>query len=100
MRQWANEGYDLCKDGIKSKLVQNPLLLKMLKATGNKTIVEASSDKLWGTGISLCDTQALNPDHWHSTGWMSSILKDIHDNTLIEQTTWHFSMISSQPQVY
>ena len=75
------EGYELCKDGIRSKFIQNPILLKMLKATGDKIIVEASSDKLWGTGVSLRDNQALNPNHWHSTGWMSSILMEIRDNT-------------------
>ena len=81
MQKWSTEGYAVCLDGIRCKFMQNPLLLQMLKATGNKIIVEASTDKLWGTGIDLRDNQALNPDQWHSTGWMSSILMDIRDNT-------------------
>ena len=81
MHKWSTEGYNICHEGIKSKFVQNPLLLQMLKATGDKVIVEASTDKLWGTGIGLGDNQALNPSYWHSTGWMSSILMDIRDNT-------------------
>ena len=68
-------------EGIKSKFVQNPLLLQMLKATGKKVIVEASTDKLWGTGVVLRDNQVLNPNRWHNVGWMSSILMDIRDNT-------------------
>ena len=80
MQKWSTEGYDICHEGIKSKFVQNPLLIQMLKATGHKLIVEASTDKLWGTGIGLRDNQVLNPNHWHSTGWMSSILMDIRDN--------------------
>ena len=80
MQKWSTEGYDICHEGIKSKFMQNPLLLQMLKATGNKVIVEASTDKLWGTGVGLRDNQVLNPNHWHNVGWMSSILKDIREN--------------------
>ena len=36
MQKWLTEGYDICHEGIKSKFVQNPLLLQMLKATGKK----------------------------------------------------------------
>ena len=78
----------ICKDGqlmvmtfVRSKFVQNPPLLQMLKATGDKLFVEASTDKLWGTGISLCNNQALNSECWHSRGWMSSMLTNIRDNT-------------------
>ena len=74
MQRWSTDGYDICLEGIRSKFVQNPPLLQMLKATGSKLIVEASTDKLWGTGISLRDNQALNPECWHSRGWMSSML--------------------------
>ena len=81
MQKWSTEGYDICHEGIKSKFAQNPLLLQMLKVPGQKVIVEASTDKLCRTGIRLRDNQAVNPSHWHSTGWMSSILIDIRDNT-------------------
>ena len=80
MKKWSTDGFTVCQEGIKCKFTQNPLLLQMLKATGDKTIIEASTDKLWGTGIGLRDNQALNPSHWHSTGWMSTILMDIRDN--------------------
>ena len=43
MQKWSTEGYDICHEGIKSKFAQNPLLLQMLKATGQKVIVEAST---------------------------------------------------------
>ena len=73
MYKWSTEGYNICHEGIKSKFVQNPLLMQMLKVTGDKVIVEASTDKIWGTGIGQRDNQALNPSYWHSTGWMPSI---------------------------
>ena len=51
MHKLSTEGYNICHEGIKSKFVQNPLLLQMLKVTGDKVIVEASTDKLWGTHV-------------------------------------------------
>ena len=57
MQQWTNHGYNVCLEEIQTKFTQNPALLGILKSTGNKTIVEASTDKLWGTGIGLQDTR-------------------------------------------
>ena len=54
-------------------------LLCMLKATAPKLLIEASSDRLWGTGVDLWDHQCLNQDKWYSTGWMSVMLADIWD---------------------
>ena len=54
----------------------------MLKATAPKTLVEASSDKLWGTGIPMNDTHALDTSRWHGVGWMSNILGTIHEEAL------------------
>ena len=71
--------YDICFAGIKQKFIQNPTLLNMLCATKPLTIAEASTDKTWGTGISIRDQNALSKSHWHSAGWMSQILHDIRD---------------------
>ena len=79
MKRWSNDGYSLCYNGIHAKFTQNENLLMMLKSTSIKVIVEATTDKLWGTGISLRDMHALNPDRWYSKGWMSSMLMGIRD---------------------
>ena len=42
---WRNDGYELCLDGITQNFLQNPPLLKMLKTTEPKTLVEATLDK-------------------------------------------------------
>ena len=63
--KWKNEGFDLCLDGIQAKFSQNRSLYAMLKTTEPKVLVEASSDKVWGTGISLRDSQALNTNKWN-----------------------------------
>ena len=54
--RWRNDGYEVCYDGIREKFVQNTLLLQLLKTMAPKTLVEATMDRLWGTGITLRDT--------------------------------------------
>ena len=69
----------LCLEGIRAKFVQNPPLLNMLKSTEPKVIVESSLDKLLGTGVQLRDQNALNPEKWHGTGWMSAMLSTVRN---------------------
>ena len=40
------------------------MLLKILKATGNRKIGEASYDDDWGIGLSLSNPCALDIDQW------------------------------------
>ena len=81
MQQWKEYGYDLCIEGIRAKFHQNHNLMMILKSTGNKIIVEAMRDCLWGMGIPLRDQKVLDPEKWHNTGWMSSMLATIRDET-------------------
>ena len=62
--KWSSEGFDLCLKGVHAKFCQNKDLFSMLKAIEPKMLVEAGSDKLWGTGIPLNDTHVLNENHW------------------------------------
>ena len=57
--KWRDDGFELCYAGIEEKFTQNSLLMHMLKAMAPKTLVEASNDKLWGTGIPLRGYDAL-----------------------------------------
>ena len=68
MTRWKSEGYGLCYDEIREKFVQNPTFLQMLKTTSPKILVEASTDKLWGTETLLRDNDALKPEKWYNTG--------------------------------
>ena len=40
-------------------------------------MVEATRDRLWGTGIPLRDQRVLDPESWYNTGWMSTMLATI-----------------------
>ena len=77
MAKQKNEGYQLCFDGIKTKFQQNPDLLNMLQMTTPKLLAEGTTDKIWGTGIHLCDSHALDRTRWNSNGWLSDMLMDI-----------------------
>ena len=57
---WHEKGYRLCLPGIKAKFIQNPPLLKTLKTTSPKLLVESTIDKTWGTRVPLKENDALN----------------------------------------
>lgn len=80
-KMWYDKGYDLCLPGIRAKYHQNPTLLNMLRTTLPKLLVESTADKTWGTVIPLKEKDALNKEKWHNTGWLSTMLMSIRDNT-------------------
>ena len=65
---WKLDGFDVCLDGLQEKFNQNPLLMSMLKLTKPKLPVEASTDKLWGTGIGIRDINVLKQNYWSGHG--------------------------------
>ena len=77
--KWMNVGYELCFDSIQEKFLQNRPLLSMLKTTSPKILAETTADRLWGTGIKLQDTSALDTDKWAGQGWLSKMLITIRE---------------------
>ena len=51
----------------------------MLKTTLPKILAEATTDRLWGTGIRLWDLCALDTEKWSGTGWLLRMLITIRD---------------------
>ena len=74
---WSNKAKELCLPGIKSKFEQNPYLMDVLKSTGEKQIIEASYDTLWGTGVLLNSRDCLIKCKWECPGILGEILMDI-----------------------
>ena len=66
--RWKEVGLELVRPGTRAKFEQPPLLLKMLQITHPKTIVEATYDKTWGTGIPLDSPDALIEEKWYDKG--------------------------------
>ena len=80
IRKWHDEGYELCLEGVRAKFHQNPSLMQMLKLTEPKLVAEATTDRTWGTGIHLRDSNALDRKRWSSNGWLSNMLMSIRSD--------------------
>ena len=55
VKDWNEVAKEICTPGIREKFHQNANLLLLLLSTNNQTLVEASHDSVWGTGIPLRD---------------------------------------------
>ena len=78
---WNTVAKDLCAKGINEKFLQNPDLLNvLLTRTGTKTIVEATKDDTWGTGVALHSPNCLVRTKWTSQGIMGEILQELRDS--------------------
>jgi predicted NAD-dependent protein-ADP-ribosyltransferase YbiA (DUF1768 family) len=62
-----------------AKYSQNQSAKAALLATGNKVLGEASSNKLYGTGIGLFSKDAADCSKWTGKNLMGKILSDIRD---------------------
>lgn len=61
--------------GCYFKFSQNPKLLKALKKTKGKTLVEASpNDKIWGIGLRISHPDAKNRNKWKGQNLLGQIL--------------------------
>ena len=82
VREWNEIAKEMCYPGIKAKFHQNTALLLLLQSTEKQTLVEASHDNVWGTGVSLSDTNSLNRKYWKNIGLLGEILMDIGKESL------------------
>ena len=83
---WKRVTKDLCKPSIAAKFGSNLHLSRILKSTGDKTLVEACYDPLWGTGIPLKAKDYLNRERWTNMGILGEILMEIRDQHLPPDT--------------
>ena len=74
---WLGNAKILCTPGLLAKFEQNPLLSSTLLQTGDKTIIESSRDREWGTGIPLNDDRCLEREKWGSQGILGEILEEV-----------------------
>ena len=81
-QHWNDKVESLCYERIKQKFEQNIQLKEILLATDNKTLVEASYDDVWGTGIPLSNEDCLTPAKWKTQSILGRILVHIHDSYL------------------
>ena len=80
-KEWVANAEELCYEGIRKKFEQNPHLKEALINTGNKTIVEACHDTVWGTGKPLSEANCLTHTKWEGVGILGRILMKIRDSS-------------------
>ena len=61
-QQWIRESTEIAKKACLLKFQQNPELQQYLLDTEDLTLVEASPDPFWGTGVHLKNEHVLDPD--------------------------------------
>ena len=74
---WIDAAESLCFKGIQAKFNQNEHLMETLLSTGEKNLVEASYDDVWGTRQHLGSKDCLNQTKWKSLGILGRILMKI-----------------------
>ena len=77
--------------------MSNPYLVNMLQSTGNKTLVEACYDKLWGTEIPLRDKDCLKEEQWTNIGIQGEILMEIRETSKASFSVTPMDTISPIP---
>lgn len=78
--KWLEVCYPLVTDAIYSKFSQNEDMRRILLATGDRIIVEASpEDEVWGIGMSVNDPDILDETKWRGTNFLGKGLMEARD---------------------
>lgn len=79
--KWNSVAKDIVLKGNMAKFTQNADLKKLLLATDDKIMVEASPyDKIWGIGMHFDDCGIENPKNWKGTNWLGEVLNKVKEN--------------------
>lgn len=76
---WGKKGPDIMFKATYEKFKQNPELKHKLLETGDKIIVEATDDPVWGIGMAISHPDATNPKKWRGDNKMGNLLGQIRE---------------------
>ena len=77
-KTWDKVKYDIGKTGNRAKYEQNPDLKKLLLATGNSILAEASpKDSIWGIGMDAKTASHTVPSAWQGENLLGKILMEL-----------------------
>ena len=83
--EWKLCAKEQCKPGIAAKFSSSSALIQLLHSTGDKMIIEACHDQLWGTGISIRDKDCLNREKWSGAGILGEILMELRTDIPMDE---------------
>lgn len=76
---WDNEKQFVMKAIVRDKFTQNTHLLEKLLLTGNKTLIEATTDPFWGAAA-IIGSKMLTKGKWKGANHLGTILGDFRDD--------------------
>lgn len=88
--EWKKEAPAIALEGLQAKFKQNPALAEYLRNTTPLTLGEASTNQVWGVGLTLVNENALDKSKWNKQGnLLGRSLMKVRDQLLKEhqQTT-------------
>ena len=78
--KWTNVAQKVALEACMEKFSQNHELRNALMETGDKILVEASTDRFWGVGISLHDRNILNDSSWTGKNVLGQVLTQVREH--------------------
>ena len=85
-KTWEESAEMTAYRAVRAKFEQNTLLKNILLSTGEMVIVEASKDRMWGTGVALRTKDCLHENTWNNRGLMCKILLRVRQELRSEST--------------
>ena len=76
---WYKEAPALMQQGLEAKFIQNQKLGTLLKETGTKLIIEASTDKFWGAGVTLRSKDLFINKAWTGSNTLGKSLMAVRE---------------------
>ena len=76
---WLQEGEKAMYHACKAKFTQNTYARQFLLATGERTLAEASTDLIWGSGKRLNDQDTTNRHAWTGQNRLGKVLMKIRN---------------------
>lgn len=78
---WDESKYSIVYTGNYNKFSQSEDDWKLLDATGNTMLVEASPiDKVWGVGLASTDPLIQDEKNWKGQNLLGKVLTEVRDN--------------------
>ena len=77
---WSKRARQIVEAGCLLKFAQCPEAQRVLLATGDRQLVEASPhDQIWGIGLSTSSAQAVAPSEWPGLNWLGHVLVRVRE---------------------
>jgi conserved hypothetical protein, ribA/ribD-fused len=77
-QRWTNASYNIMKKVVLAKFNQDKHCKRLLLATGDSILVEASPyDKIWGVGVRY--PESSNPSNWKGKNQLGEILMTVRE---------------------